>query len=185
MFPESCHCSVSVFSGKKHKWEKWWCGIWVIKHQRIYSSQQHYKHFDIEKVLQHIYMFPSSRNSVVTWEKTSFKLSAQQEMHLRPCMSLTGELTGDCSMLGALEERNRLVDCFSPQRSDITITIIGTTRGQVKPGCSELCDCGSARLQGPLSAGKYCRGSIYISRANSGDGSSLQELADADDSNPW
>ena len=121
MFPESCHCSVSVFSGKKHKWEKWWCEIWVIKHQRIYSSQQHYKHFDIEKVLQHIYMFPSSSNSVVTWEKTSFKLSAQQEMHLRPCMSLTGELTGDCSMLGALEERNRLVDCFSPQHSDITI----------------------------------------------------------------
>ena len=121
MFPESCHCSVSVFSGKKHKWEKWWCEIWGIKHQRIYSSQQHYKHFDIEKVLQHIYMFPSSRNSVVTWEKTSFKLSAQQEMHLRPCMSLTGELTGDCSMLGALEERNRLVDCFSPQHSDITI----------------------------------------------------------------
>lgn len=61
-----------------------------------------------------------------------------QTQHSRRCTwghtwSLTGELTEDCSILGALEERNGLVDCFSPQHSDIT-----TDRDYERPGKGRL-----------------------------------------------
>lgn len=101
---KNSHCLISVFSGKQASEKSCGGSLQLIRHQRICTSQQHYKHLKVqnaEKALLGVCNFSSSKNphgAICDPGENSFETlntpGINQEKHLRLAKVLNQRVWG-------------------------------------------------------------------------------------------